>query len=212
MFADAMNVAFDIGNPKAMLLAAQGMGELAAMQAKLDSKQWYSDILGGVEKASASLWESTAEAAGFPTDVNLDWTRERLAAERAARQHAIDDKRREIEMKINASNEEHLKQQAADQAALEAERLKTEEAAKRSALERRANEARRALMRQLNGFATGGSFSGFLAKAIGSFVQTRGVDQQQLEALKSIEDTIDEVAVNTQGLRDITGLTFTGEA
>ena len=79
-------------------------------------------------------------------------------------------------------------------------------------MERQIDQSRRALMRQLSGFATGGSFSGFLANAIGSFVQTRGVDQQQLEVLKSIEDTIDEVAVNTQVLRDITGLTFTGEA
>ena len=212
MFADSMSKAFEIGNPEAMLIAAQGASQLAATQASLDSQQYMSDILGGVEMASAQFWESLVDTFGGQTEANSSWTRERLDRERAARQYTLDAERRAIQDRIDASNEEFEKRQAAIAAEREAERLKSEEAAKRAARDRQADEVRKALARQLNGFATGGSFSGFLAKAIGSFVQTRGVDQQQLEALKSIEDTIDEVAVNTQGLRDITGLTFTGEA
>ena len=79
-------------------------------------------------------------------------------------------------------------------------------------LDKQREEVQRAISRQLEGSVTSGSFSGFLANAVSNFAQTRGVEQRQIELLERLEDTMDDVASNTEVLRDITGLTFTGEA
>ncbi|MCA9105312.1 MAG: phage tail tape measure protein [Planctomycetales bacterium] len=211
-FADSMREAFEIGNAEGMVMATSGNAQLGFNQLFSDASQVGSDILGGIELASAQFSEAVANAAGLQTEANSSWTRERLAQERAARQHAIDDERRALEYRIDASNREFKEREAQRQADLEVEQRKAEEAARRAAVDKQREEVQRAISRQLEGSVTSGSFSGFLANAVSNFAQTRGVEQRQIELLERLEDTMDDVASNTEVLRDITGLTFTGEA